>query len=287
MTEPAPRKWTVEEFFAWQERQAERYELVEGFPVRLMADAKNVHDDIVVNVLADLRNQLRGSGCRPFTGDGSVETRPGQIRRPDVGVDCGHRNPDAMAAALPRLVVEVLSPTTRDFDTFGKLEEYKSVDSLDGILVVEPNAPEAVFWFSGRNMNRYIAIVRADDSPGYSVSLPDFPGFVSGGATFEEAFERAAQGLRFHIEGMSEDGETIPEPTPLAALRVDPEFAEVFEDAIVALVPLLPPRTAWERVNISVEKGLLAEVDRAAEARGLTRSGFLAEAARRALLAST
>ena len=95
MTDAAPRRWTVEEFFAWQEGQSERYELVDGFPMRMMAGAKNVHDDIVVNVLAELRNQLRGGGCRPFTSDGSVETKPGQIRRPDVGVDCGRGDPDA------------------------------------------------------------------------------------------------------------------------------------------------------------------------------------------------
>jgi Uma2 family endonuclease len=124
MTAAAPRRWTVEEFFAWQERQPERYELVDGFPVRMMAGAKNVHDDIVVNVLAELRNQLRGGGCRPFTSDGSVETKPGQIRRPDIGVDSGRRDPHATKATSPRVVVEVLSPTTRDFDTIGKLEEY-------------------------------------------------------------------------------------------------------------------------------------------------------------------
>ncbi len=43
MTEAAPRRWTVEEFFAWQETQPERYELVDGFPIRMMAGAKNVH----------------------------------------------------------------------------------------------------------------------------------------------------------------------------------------------------------------------------------------------------
>jgi hypothetical protein len=32
MTDAAPRRWTVEEFFAWQEGQSERYELVDGFP---------------------------------------------------------------------------------------------------------------------------------------------------------------------------------------------------------------------------------------------------------------
>jgi Uma2 family endonuclease len=121
MPEPLHRTWTVEEFFAWQEGQPDRYELVDGYPLKMMAGAKNVHDDIVVNLVGELRQQLRGAGCRPFTGDGSVETRPGQIRRPDVGVDCGQHDPNAMKAALPRLVIEVLSPSTRDFDSFRKV----------------------------------------------------------------------------------------------------------------------------------------------------------------------
>ena len=146
MADPARQAWTIAQFFEWQARQTERYELVNGVPVRMMAGARNVHDDIVVNLLAELRGQLRGSGCRPFTGDGSVETLPGQIRRPEAGADCGERDPDDMKAALPRMVAEVLSPSTRDFDTFEKLSEYRQVESLDYILVVEPNAPEVVVW---------------------------------------------------------------------------------------------------------------------------------------------
>ncbi|MCJ2141140.1 Uma2 family endonuclease [Methylobacterium sp. E-066] len=142
-TEPMP----VDAFLAWAETQAERYELVGGAPVRMMAGARNVHDDIVVNLLALLRTHLRGSGCRPFTGDGSVETLPGQIRRPDVGVDCGARDPNALMAAQPRLVAEILSPTTRDFDAFAKLAEYKTVASLAHILLIEPNAPEIRSWW--------------------------------------------------------------------------------------------------------------------------------------------
>jgi len=149
MSDPASQPWTVDRFFEWQARQQDRYELVSGFPVRMMAGARNVHDDILVNLLAELRGQLRGSGCRPFTGDGSIETLPGQIRRPDAGVDCGRRNPDSMMAALPRMVAEVLSPSTRDFDTFEKLAEYRQVDSLGTIMAVEPNAPEVVVWSRG------------------------------------------------------------------------------------------------------------------------------------------
>jgi Uma2 family endonuclease len=170
MTEAAPRRWTLEEFFAWQEKQPDRYELVDGFPVRMMAGAKNVHDDIVVNVLAELRNQLRGSGCRPFTGDGSIETKPGQIRRPDVGVDCGRRDPNATKAASPRVVAEVLSPTTRDFDTIGKLEEYKLVDSLERIVVIEPNAPEVIIWVREADRSWRKSILRGLDQ---QIDMPE------------------------------------------------------------------------------------------------------------------
>ncbi len=144
MAEPALRPWTVDAFFAWQERQSERYELVCGQPLKMMAGARNVHDDIVVNCLVSLGTQLRGGPCRPFTGDGSIETFPGQIRRPDLGIDRGRRDPNGLKAAEPRLLVEVLSPGTRDFDTFEKLGEYKAVTSLDHIVFVEPDAPQVV-----------------------------------------------------------------------------------------------------------------------------------------------
>ena len=179
MTQAAAQRWTIDEFFAWQEKQPERYELVDGFPLRMMAGTKNVHDDIVVNVLVQLGNQLRGKGCRPFTGDGSIETKPGQIRRPDVGVDCGRRDPNAMKAASPRVVFEVLSPSTRDFDTIGKLEEYKTVESLQRIVVIEPNAPEVIVWFRGADGTDRIwqeSISRGLDQtigmPEIGVSLP-------------------------------------------------------------------------------------------------------------------
>ena len=149
MAEPARKHWTVEEFFAWQESRDERYELVNGEPVRMMAGARNAHDDVVVNVLLEFGRQLRGSGCRPFTGDGSVETYPGQIRRPDIGVDCGDRDPNAYGAASPRVIVEVLSPSTRDFDAFQKIEEYKLIADLRAILLVDPNRRDAQLWTRG------------------------------------------------------------------------------------------------------------------------------------------
>lgn len=65
----------------------------------------------------------------------------------------------------------------------------------------------------------YIAIVHKDDGSDYGVSFPDFPGCVSAGSTLAEAHEGAAEALMLHIKGMQEDGEPIPEPLPIRALR--------------------------------------------------------------------
>ena len=175
MADPAEKPWTLEAFFAWQEHQAERYELVGGFPIRMMAGAKNRHDDIVVNLIAALRPRLRATSCRAFTGDGSVETYPGQIRRPDAGIDCGRRDPDGYVAAEPKLVAEVLSPSTRDFDTIEKLAEHKTVASIDTILVVESNAPEVVVWTRHDDAWRRMIAKGIDariEVPGLALTLP-------------------------------------------------------------------------------------------------------------------
>lgn len=152
MAVEAPRRMTEAEFFAWQERQDDRYEFVDGFPVRqtrMMSGASRRHDQIVVNLVAELRNQLRGGPCRPFTADTGVRTEGGRLRRPDVGVECGPRNDRAFVADRPRLVVEVLSPSTRENDMFGKLEEYRALPGLEAILLIEPNAPQALLWTRG------------------------------------------------------------------------------------------------------------------------------------------
>ena len=204
MSDPVLQPWAIDQFFAWQSRQTERYELVGGLPVRMMAGARNVHNDIVINILAELRGRLRGGSCRPFSGDGSIETLPGQIRRPDAGVDCGPRDPDAFKAVLPRMAAEVLSPTTRDFDTFEKLAEYQQVGSLDYIVVVEPNAPEVAVWSRGSDRTWVRQIVEGVDRdvamPTIGVTLP-----------LAEIYDGIAFPVRPRLVMMDEPGEASAE----------------------------------------------------------------------------
>lgn len=136
---------TPDEFLVWIQTQEQRYELVDGVPVAT-AGAKRRHDQIVVNTLRELGNQLRRVPSRPFSADTAVRIPAGNVRFPDAGVDCGTFNDDANDAAAPALVVEVLSASTRDFDLFRKLEEYKTVPSLRHAVIVNPDEPQVIHW---------------------------------------------------------------------------------------------------------------------------------------------
>ncbi len=100
MGEPNPRRMSEEEFFAWQAKQDRLYELVYGVPIlplKMMTGASQAHDRVVVNIIRELGVQLRRGSCRPTTDDLAVRIPAGNIRRPDVTMECGQSNPKDMA----------------------------------------------------------------------------------------------------------------------------------------------------------------------------------------------
>jgi predicted RNase H-like HicB family nuclease len=62
---------------------------------------------------------------------------------------------------------------------------------------------------------RYTIIIEKAPN-NYSAWVPDLPGCVSTGATIQETKRNIQQAIEFHLRGMREDGETIPEPTTTA-----------------------------------------------------------------------
>jgi predicted RNase H-like HicB family nuclease len=134
-------------------------------------------------------------------------------------------------------------------------------------------------------MRQYIGLIRKDADSDYGVSFPDFLGCITAGATLDEARALAEEALAFHIDGLIEDGEAIPEPSSLESVMADPEN----RDGVAILVPVKDgaktPRAV--RVNVTLPEDVLANIDRYAEQHGFTRSGFLARAARLAIESET
>lgn len=146
MGNTAQKPMTPEEFFAWAERQDGRFELVDGFALEMMTGASNFHDAIVVNIIGELRNQLRGKPCRPMTADTALRTRIGNFRRPDVTVMCGPLEAKTYEASEPRLAVEVLSPSNEGVAWQRKLDEYRRLQGLRYILLVDSERIAATLY---------------------------------------------------------------------------------------------------------------------------------------------
>ncbi|MBW9086420.1 type II toxin-antitoxin system HicB family antitoxin [Rhizobium wenxiniae] len=125
-------------------------------------------------------------------------------------------------------------------------------------------------------MSNYIGLIHKQAESDYGVSFPDFPGVVTAGETLDEARTMAEEALAFHVDGMIEDGDAIPEPSSLELIMAEPEN----RDGVAILVTLRSQSPKSVRINITLPEDVLQTIDSFAEANGMSRSGFLARAAR-------
>ena len=133
-------------------------------------------------------------------------------------------------------------------------------------------------------MARYGAIV--DGKRGaYGVVIPDLPGCTAMGRTIDEALRNAAGAAVAWAEVAKANGVKIPRPRAIEDLRGDAEvIEELAQGGTFALVPLVLDSGRPAKANLSIDAGLLEAIDEAAEAKGLTRSAFIASAAREKII---
>lgn len=129
-------------------------------------------------------------------------------------------------------------------------------------------------------MRYYVAIVHKDKDSAFGLTFPDLPGCFAAADSWDAIPAAATEALDLWFEDMPD-----VTPAPLDAVLARPEVsAQVAAGAVPLPVPYIPADTALERVNISIERGLLRSIDETARSRGMTRSSFLASAARRELI---
>lgn len=125
----------------------------------------------------------------------------------------------------------------------------------------------------------YIGLIHKEVSSDYGVSFPDFPGVVTAGKNLDDARAMAEEALALHIDGLLEDGETVPEASSLEEIMSDAEN----KDSVAILVAVKTDAVKIVRVNVTLPEDVLAQIDKFAKERGLSRSGFLAQAAKKAI----
>lgn len=120
-----------------QESEELRYEYIDGYAY-LLAGGTPAHSLIAANLIAEIKPQLRGGPCRVYTSEVKVRLAQSRYVYPDVVVSCDERDEDVEAVALqyPRLVVEILSPSTEAYDRGNKSDYYRACPSIQEYVMV-------------------------------------------------------------------------------------------------------------------------------------------------------
>jgi Uma2 family endonuclease len=132
---------TLRSFLEWCERNTDdrRYELVDGQPVALAHPTRR-HNRLVTALQRRIDPHVAARGCESDASGATLENG----RSPDIAVTCDERDlletEDFVAERViryPRLVVEVLSPSTRDTDLGTKVELYRAIESVQEYLILD------------------------------------------------------------------------------------------------------------------------------------------------------
>jgi len=141
---PKPRKLTVAEYFALEEKAERRSEFYDG-EMFAMAGASREHNAITRNLTAEFHNRLKEGPCQVFVADLRVKVdRTGLYTYPDLLIVCGPpeyapENRDTLVN--PKVVIEVLSPSTERYDRTTKFRHYKQLPSVMEYVLVAQDEP--------------------------------------------------------------------------------------------------------------------------------------------------
>lgn len=163
---------TPEEYLALERQADTRSEYLDG-EMFAMTGATRWHNLVTTNLSRDLSTQLKRRACEVYSSDQRVHVpRTGLYTYPDVVVVCGEpRFQDDQLDTLlnPKLLIEVLSPTTEGYDRGKNFEHYQSVESIAEYLLVDQTRPRVEHYFR-QDGNRWVLTVLA--SLDATVALP-------------------------------------------------------------------------------------------------------------------
>jgi Uma2 family endonuclease len=139
-------RMTIEQFLEWDSADELRYELVDGVPVA-MNPPMALHARLVALLTGAIERRLRPP-CGTYVGGGARrQDDDGNYRVPDLSISCS-RSPEHWIEA-PQVVVEILSPSTQKKDLSVKLAFYRSMPSVEEILLVRTDRRHVEHWQRG------------------------------------------------------------------------------------------------------------------------------------------
>jgi len=132
--------YSIQEYLEMENEALEKHEYYKG-EIFAMSGAGARHNIISVNILISLGISLKGKKCRPYGSDMRVNIPENSLfTYPDISIFCGEvitLREDENTAIQPTVIIEILSPSTRNYDRGEKFMLYRAIPSLKEYILVD------------------------------------------------------------------------------------------------------------------------------------------------------
>jgi len=137
------RHFTVAEYLEMEKASQEKHEYFQG-EIFSMAGASTNHNEIFTNVFLEIGGKLKGKPCRPYGSDLRTQiTANGLFTYPDISIYCNGLNQseiDDESFIEPTVIIEILSPSTKDYERGHKFDLYKDIPTLKEYILIDSEA---------------------------------------------------------------------------------------------------------------------------------------------------
>lgn len=145
---PQPRFFTNSEYLLLEEQSAYKSQFYHG-EILAMAGASRRHNLIEMNLAANLHAQLRKKPCEIYQNDMRVKVSDDFYTYPDIVIVCGEpqfERKNGESLLNPTVLIEVLSKSTEQFDRGEKSRQYRSLSSLQEIVLISQDRAQIELW---------------------------------------------------------------------------------------------------------------------------------------------
>ncbi len=181
MTLPELKFQTVDEYFAFEDASLEKHEYYKG-EIFAMAGASFIHNQIVANTLSEIALHLRDKNCQVLPSDLKIQVEANSLfTYPDLSILCEKPkfyNDRVDTITNPAVLIEILSPSTMDYDRGGKFALYRKIASLQEYILISSTEYRFEKFVRQNDINWLLSEVRNPDET-VSIETIEFSIFLS------------------------------------------------------------------------------------------------------------
>jgi Uma2 family endonuclease len=171
--------FTLEEYIEFEKESEEKHEFYKG-EIFAMAGAGARHNVIFSNLFGELAYKLKGKPCKPYGSDLRIHVAQNSLfTYPDISIICGDLIPSSLdkdTATLPTVLIEILSPSTHNYDRGGKFRLYRDIPTLKEYILIESESIRLEsFRLNQHNhweLEEYKSLTEMFQMPCMNISIP-------------------------------------------------------------------------------------------------------------------